>query len=453
MLLSPGSSRLPDLVGDSAVLQALLDVEAAWVRVQARLGLVESETVAAVAAQTKAVHYDVAALAADVEAGGNPVIPMLGALRSRLGAGTDAAAAVHRGLTSQDVLDTALMLLATRSVELLADRLDAAGDAAARLADAHRGTLLVARTLSQPALPTTFGAKVAGWLDSLDEVRVEVAAVAQRLPAQCGGAAGTLAGIDLLAPGRALEAADLLAQELGLFSLGRPWHTDRTPVTRLGDALVRASDVLGKIAGDVVLMSRPELGELTEPAAEGRGGSSTLPQKRNPVLSILVRSVAIEAPHLAASLHSAAALASDERPDGAWHAEWRPLTGLLASVPVAAAQLADVLAGLHVHVDTMRANVEAAGPALVAERLLQVVPRLPGGEDLAPRLRSALRGRADRDEVCALLRAALPASGAGHVTDATIEDLLSPAAYLGLTGELVDRALARHAATHRGGTP
>jgi 3-carboxy-cis,cis-muconate cycloisomerase len=443
---------LPGLVDDHAVLQALLDVEAGWLRVQARLGLVDDEVVAAVAAQAQATDYELADVAGGVEAGGNPVIPMLAALRSRLGAETSAAAAVHRGLTSQDVLDSALMLLATRSLEIVIDRLGEATDATARLADAHRGTLLVARTLSQPALPTTFGAKAAGWLMALDEVRSEVATVAQGLPVQCGAAAGTLAAIDLLAPGRALEAADLLAEELGLAAPGRPWHTDRAPVTRLGDALARTSDALGKIAGDIVLMSRPELGELSEPAAEGRGGSSTLPQKRNPILSILVRSVAIDAPHLAAALHCAAALASDERPDGAWHAEWRPLTGLLRTVPIAAAQLAEALTGLEVHGDAMRRNIEAVGPALVAERLLRVVPDLPGGIDLAPKLRSALDAGASRDEVRSLLRTGLPAEGDDRISEATIDDLLSPAAYLGLTGELVDRALARHAATDRGGT-
>jgi 3-carboxy-cis,cis-muconate cycloisomerase len=345
------------------------------------------------------------------------------------------------------------MLLARRSLDIVADRLRAAAGAAAGLADTHRGTLIVARTLSQPALPTTFGAKCAGWLAALDEARTEVAAVAQDLPVQCGGAAGTLAAIEQVAPGRSLEAADLLAEELGLASLGRPWHTDRTPVTRLGDVLVRTTDALGKIAGDVVLMSRPELGELSEPVAEGRGGSSTLPQKRNPVLSILARSVAIEAPHLAAALHSAAALASDERPDGAWHAEWRPLTALLASVPVAASHLADVLVGLEVHADAMLRNVEAAGPALVAERLLRVVPTLPGGEHLAPKLRTALRSGASRSEVQALLRTALPRGGEPEgVTDATIDDLLSPAAYLGVADALVDRALERHVATDTGGS-
>lgn len=448
VLLTPGADRLPEPLGDRSVLQALLDVEVAWVRVQHRLGLADEAVVRAISAAADAGRFDLDEVSAGSEAGGNPVIPMLAALRSAVGPDTVHGAAIHRGLTSQDVLDSAFMLLARASVERVVDRLEVAADATARLADAHRDTLLVARTLSQPALPTTFGAKAAGWLASLDEARAEIAAVARELPVQCGGAAGTLAAIDQLAPGRAFEAAELLAEELGLASPGRPWHSDRTPVTRLGDSLVRTADVLGKIAGDVILMSRPELGELSEPAAPGRGGSSTLPQKRNPVLSILVRSAAIEAPHLGAALHSAAALAADERPDGAWHAEWGPLSRLLVRVPTAASQLADVLAGLEVHQDAMAANVAAAGPALVAERLLVLVPELPGGSEVVDPLRAALREGAPTVSVWGLLRHALDPHA---VDDRTLEDLLSPAAYTGVANELVDRALKRHAATDPGG--
>jgi 3-carboxy-cis,cis-muconate cycloisomerase len=219
-------------------------------------------------------------------------------------------------------------------------------------------------------------------------------------------------------------------------------------VTRLGDVLVRTSDALGKIAGDIVLMSRPELGELSEPVAPGRGGSSTLPQKRNPVLSILVRSAAIETPHLGAALHSAAALASDERPDGAWHAEWGPLTRLLVRVPTAAGQLALVLTGLEVHSTAMAENVAAAGPALLAERLLRAVPELPGAAPVLPALRTCLQEGASSSEVRALLREALDPDA---LPDRALDDLLSPAAYLGVAGELVDHALKRHAATDRGG--
>ncbi|MGO4596366.1 lyase family protein [Terrabacter sp. 2RAF25] len=459
-LLEPGAPRAAGLIDDRAVLQAMLDVEAAWVRVQRRLGLVTDEIVDAVAQACAADDHDAAAISEQAEGGGNPVIPMLASLRERVRevagrqhddadaavAATnrvsgDATAAIHRGLTSQDVVDTALMLLVARAGEVLSRHLHAATDSAARLAVEHRDTVQVARTLAQPALPTTFGLKAAGWLGALDDVVDELATVRRALPVQCGGAAGTLAAIEALVHGRSVEAAAMLADELDLADLGRPWHTDRGPMTRVGDSLVRAADAMGKVATDVVTLSRAEIAEVHEPSDDGRGGSSTLPQKRNPVLSVLVKAVAIEAPHLGATLHSAAGLAVDERPDGSWHAEWGAVLRLLRRVVVAAAQTAEILAGLEVDVDAMRRNVDAVGPALVAERLLREVARLPGGASAVSALRPALVGGARAKHLTPILRAYLP----DHVlSDEAIADLLEPTHYLGAAGELVDRAVARH---------
>jgi 3-carboxy-cis,cis-muconate cycloisomerase len=467
-LLEPGAHRADGVTDDHAVLQAMLDVEVAWVRVQRGLGLVTDEVVTGVADAARADDHDVAAIARQSEGGGNPVIPMLASLRERVrersgrrhdhsdvvvgatdAAATDPAAAIHRGLTSQDVVDTAVMLVVARAGELLDRHLRGAADATARLAVEHRDTVQVARTLAQPALPTTFGLKASGWLGALDDVLAELAAVRAALPVQLGGAAGTLSAVDTLIPGRSAEASAMLADELGLADLGRPWHTDRAPMTRVGDCLVRAADAMGKVATDVVTLSRAEIAELREPSSDGRGGSSTLPQKRNPVLSVLVRAVAIEAPHLGATLHSAAGLAVDERPDGAWHAEWGALLRLLRRVVVAAAQVEEVLAGLVVDADAMRRNVDAVGPALVSERLLREVARLPDGPSAVSALRPALVGGAKAKHLTPILRAYLPA----HVlSDAAIADLLDPTRYLGAAGELVDRAVARHHATDHAGT-
>jgi 3-carboxy-cis,cis-muconate cycloisomerase len=416
-LLEPGAARSDGVTDDRAVLQSMLDVELAWVRVQRRLGLVTDDVVATVAAAAVADRHDVAAIAAQAEAGGNPVVPVVSSMREQVAfhaVSPEITASIHRGLTSQDVVDSALMLVASRALAPLGAMLRGAADATARLAFEHRGTVMIARTLAQPALPTTFGLKAAGWLAAFDDVLEELAMIRASLPVQCGGAAGTLAAVEALAPGRSTEAAALLAGELGLADLGRPWHTDRGPVTRLADALVRAADTMGKVAADIVTLSRAEIGELREPAAEGRGGSSTLPHKRNPVLCVLVRAVAIEAPHLGATLHSAAALAVDERPDGAWHAEWGALLRLLRRVVVAAAQTEEVLAGLVVDTQAMRRNVDAVGPALVSERA-RVLSDLGAGEGAT--------------------------------------DLLDPTAYLGAAECLVDRAIARHRASGEGRTP
>jgi 3-carboxy-cis,cis-muconate cycloisomerase len=437
-LLEPGAPRAAGLTDDRAVLQAMLDVESAWVRVQRQLGLVDDDVVAVVADACDAAGHDVEGIGTAAEGGGNPVIPMLASLRERVG---DAAAAVHRGLTSQDVVDSALMLLVARAAEQLSQHLADAADAAARLAVEHRDTVQVARTLAQPALPTTFGLKAAGWLGALDDVADELAGLRRTLPVQCGGAAGTLAAVEALVPGRSAEAAGLLADELGLADPGRPWHTDRGPMTRVGDCLVRAADAMGKVAVDVVTLSRAEIAEVHEPSDDGRGGSSTLPQKRNPVLSVLVRSVAIEAPHLGATLHSAAGLAVDERPDGAWHAEWGALLRLLRRVVVAASQTRELLTGLEVDADAMRRNADAVGPALVAERLLREVARLPGGASAVSALRPALVGGARAKHLMPILRAYLPEQ---VLSDDAVADLLDPARYVGAAGDLVDRAVARH---------
>ena len=272
-LLDPGAYRTASLTDDAAVIQALLDVEVAWVRVQRSLGLVDDAVVRVVADAGSAAAYDVGAIARRGESGGNPVLPLLTDLRSAVAEhSSNAAEALHRGLTSQDVLDSALMLVASRVLGALRGSLLAAADALARLADEHRGTVMVGRTLGQAALPITFGLKASGWLGAVTDAVLEVGATAASLPVQCGGAVGTLAAIDAVVPGQALRAADLLAGELGLSAPGRPWHTDRGPVTRCGDAMVRTADVMGKIASDVLLLSRPELGELAEPVAEGRGG-------------------------------------------------------------------------------------------------------------------------------------------------------------------------------------
>ncbi|GAB3878575.1 lyase family protein [Terrabacter terrigena] len=459
-LLEPGAPRAAGLTDDRAVLQAMLDVEAAWVRVQRRLGVVTDAVVDVVAAACVAGEHDAEQIGAQAEGGGNPVIPMLASLRERVrvqsgprhdhsdvvvgatdSASSDAAAAIHRGLTSQDVVDTAVMLLVARAGKELSEQLQGAADAAARLAVEHRDTVQVARTLGQPALPTTFGLKAAGWLGALDDVIDELARVRRALPVQCGGAAGTLAAVDALVPGRSAQAAALLADELRLTDPGRPWHTDRGPMTRVGDCLVRAADAMGKVATDVVTLSRAEIAEVHEPSGDGRGGSSTLPQKRNPVLSVLVRGVAIEAPHLGATLHSAAGLAVDERPDGAWHAEWGAVLRLLRRVVVAASQTRELLSGLEVDADAMRRNVDAVGPALVAERLLREVARLPEGESAVTALRPALVGGARAKHLIPLLRAHLPEQ---VLPDAAIADLLDPTHYLGAAADLVDRAVDHH---------
>jgi 3-carboxy-cis,cis-muconate cycloisomerase len=367
-LLEPGAHRVTHLVDDDAVAAAMVAVEVAWVRAVSAGGGLPEALVSIVSATAAGWRPDVAELAAAAEAGGTPVLPLVGQLRKVVAErdGT-AAEAVHRGLTSQDVLDTALMLVARDVLEAVDADLSRSARALGRLAEDHRDTILVGRTLTQHAVPITFGLKAARWLEGVLDAAERVASVQAALPAQCGGAAGTLSlAAELVAD--PLRAAQRFADELGLIWPGAPWHTQRGPVTRLGDALVGVTDALGLIAADVALMARPELGEVREPGGEGRGASSTMPHKRNPVLSVLVKAAALQAPLLGAQLHLAAAQAVDERPDGAWHAEWPALGRLLGLAATASAQAAEVLEGLEVDSEAMRRRVEAVAEDLVTER-------------------------------------------------------------------------------------
>jgi 3-carboxy-cis,cis-muconate cycloisomerase len=340
----PGSYRAAGLVDDAAFVRAMLEAEVAWARV---LG-----TSVSLGSWVPVLDPS------EVEAAGNPVLPLVSALRARV------SGPVHTGLTSQDVLDTALMLLARGVLTRVSGDLERVAAALARLADEHRASVMAGRTLTQFAVPITFGLKAARWLagvlDSLGELEV----VSRNLPVQCGGAAGTLARVE----SDPLAAASAFAGFLGLVWPGMPWHTYRAPVTRLGDALVRACDALGVMAADLLTLGRPEIDEVREGAVAGRGGSSTMPHKRNPVLSVLVNSAALQAPQLGAQLHLCAARAVDERPDGAWHAEWPSLRSLLEIAVVVASQAAELVEGLEVHADVMARRASEAAGELLAER-------------------------------------------------------------------------------------
>ena len=351
-LLWPGDDRAGDLFTDEAVLAAMVRVEAAWLQSLITHGVAPPDALLV----PEAVDAD--RIARESEAGGNPVIPLLAVLPS--------ARWLHAGLTSQDVLDTALVLCARDAAGAISADLSAQITAAARLADEHRGTVMAGRTLTQHAVPITFGLKAAGWLQGLLDARDQLDAAAD-LPAQFGGAAGSLAAPTLLAgsPEGALDLVATAAATLGL-PQRPPWHTHRGPLTRLADAFVACTDAWGHIAGDVLVAARPEIAELAEPA--GRGTSSTMPQKRNPILSVLIRRAALTTPQLSATLHTAAADASDERSPGGWHAEWSTLRTLSRHTVTAASQTAELLTGLRVNADRMAANLAAARPGIDAEQ-------------------------------------------------------------------------------------
>jgi 3-carboxy-cis,cis-muconate cycloisomerase len=342
-------------VSDRAWLQAMLDAERSLASAEAQAGVIPADAAEAIAAVCEADRYDADDLATQGRAAGNPVEPLVRALAEAVG---EAGQYVHWGATSQDVLDTAAMLVARDAVGMIRERLDRAADACAALADTHRATPMVGRTLLQQAVPTTFGAKSATWLTGLLDAREDLAAL--EFPAQLGGAAGTLAPLGEAGP----EVVRLFAEELGL-SVRPVWHTIRTPVARIGAVLDVAAGVSAKIALDLVLLAQTEVGEVRESAG---GPSSAMPHKQNPKDSTLAIACARIAHGHASTL--AGGLAQEhERAAGAWHAEWPSLTGALAYAGGAIAGVARALDGLEVDVDAMRRNLELTQGAVFGERI------------------------------------------------------------------------------------
>ena len=402
-LFWPGDERAGATMSEPSFLAAMVEVEEGWLAGLVSAGIAPYAAKADLAGLVGPADVDEIAVAA--EAGANPVIPLVSLLRQRAREVNDEAATwLHRGLTSQDVVDTALMLCLREALDRVEADLREQVSALSRLADEHRSTVMAGRTMTQHAVPISFGLKASGWLTGVLDAADAVDGARVLLVVQVGGAAGTMAATTELARAAgladpsavAVATADGLAAGLGL-GARPPWHTSRRPVTLVGDALVAATDAWGRIASDVATLGRPEIGEVGEPSVVGRGGSSTMPQKQNPVLSVLVRRAAMTAPALSATLHTAAALAVDERPDGAWHAEWATLRTLARQTVVAGSQTTELVSGLRVNVDRMTETVASERDSLLAEvvdrrdrpdhrRGARPSPSLPGGADMSVRI-------------------------------------------------------------------
>jgi 3-carboxy-cis,cis-muconate cycloisomerase len=430
--------RFREAVSGSAWLQAMLDTEGALAVAQARAGLIPDEAAKTIASRCDSALFDPDEIGHQGRAAGNPVPPLVRSLTTAVSeVSEDAARYVHKGATSQDVTDTAMMLVAKRALGLILAELDGISSACARLAESHRDTIMAGRTLLQQALPTTFGLKAAGWLVSVLEARRQLLDVrSPRLAAQLGGAVGTLAS---LGP-NGTKVLREFARELDLAEPVVPWHTNRTRVAEVGGALSLAAGVLGKISLDVILLSQTEVGEVEEPSEGGRGGSSTLPHKRNPILSVTAAASASRVVDLSRTLE-VAMIAAHERPAGAWHSEWVTLSDALALTGGAAVAIREVTEGLQVHTERMRENLDATGGLLLAENLTTVASERLGrlkAHDLVQAVaRRAADGRSSfREELLGddEIREVL--------SEEEIDAALDPAGYLGSAGTFVDRALA-----------
>lgn len=429
---------VPDAVQDAvsgrAWLQAMLDAEAALALAEARAGLIPHDAAQTIAGCCDAARFDPEEIGREGRAVGNPAAPLVRALTEAVPG--DAARQVHKGATSQDIVDTAAMLVARRALGLILTEVDAVAAACARLADTHRATLMAGRTLLQQALPITFGLKAAGWLVTVLEARRRMVTVRESgLAAQLGGAAGTLASLG----SAGTQVLHEFAQELGLAEPVVPWHTARLRVAELGSVLALNAGVMHKLALDIALMTQMEVAEVAEPSDGGRGGSSTLPHKRNPVGATLAIACARRVRPLAQTLQAAMAQ-EHERAVGAWHAEWEPLSDALALTGGAAVAIREAMEGLKVDAERMRTNLDATEGLLLAEHVTTIASEKLGRQDAHELVQAAARRTVDgdkafRDELLAEpdLREAL--------SDEEIDAALDPAGYIGSTEAFVDRAL------------
>jgi 3-carboxy-cis,cis-muconate cycloisomerase len=429
---------IADLFSDDSLLQAMLDFEVVLARAEARAGIIPRAAAKAIASAANAANFDSAALARETLRAGTPAIPLAKALTQRVRAADPAAARfVHWGATSQDVADTALILLLKRSQPVLAADLSRVEEALRRLSEKHRRTVMLGRTLLQAGPPVTFGLKAAGWLAAIRRSRARLdAAFGEALVLQFGGASGTLAalGDKGLAVGRAM------AEELGLGFPDAPWHAHRDRLAALVAACGVLTGSLGKMARDISLLMQGELAEVAEPGDEGRGGSSTMPQKRNPIASALALAAANRVPGLVAAFLTSM-VQEHERGVGGWQAEWPTVAATIQATGLAIASMAEAAEGLDVESGRMRANIDATRGAVFAERATMLLGAALGRDVAHKILEEATRRSAAEKRRLAEVLAEIPE--VTRVLDSkTLCDLEKPEDYLGVAEDFRKRLVA-----------
>ena len=415
-----------------AFVEAMCRVEIALARVQEDAGLLASGTAARIEGQLDVDAFDMDALAADSTDGGNVAIPFVKQAKAQLEPALRGD--FHRGATSQDIVDTALMLvLKPRLARCLALLADCRRDGLA-LMDRHVDTVMIGRTLMQQAMPITFGAKVAHWLWGLAQAEQRLAqTTANGLFVQFGGPVGVHTGL----ADNGLDLMDALAAELGLTSPMLPWHTDRQPVLALGDALGAVAVAAEKIALDVALMAQTEIGEVSEPATTGAGGSSSMPHKRNPVGCARIRAAARQVHAAVGLLHNAGAQPM-ERGLGEWHAEWAPLVDSVLLAEGALETLQQLLSGMTVHPDRMRYNLALTGGAIFTGPATDLLSKHIDRERAAELVQQATASARESGGGLADALLAQP-EVAAVIGDAALRAALDPAAHTGAGAAHVER--------------
>lgn len=425
---------------DQGRVQGMLDFEAALARAEARVGLIPREAVAPIEAACRADFYDFSALALAITTAGNSAIPLVKALGKRITAASpEAERYVHLGATSQDAMDSGLVLQLRAAIGLIEADLAALGDALAEQAERHADTPLAGRTWLQQATPVTLGMKLAGLLGAVTRHRQRLAELKPRLLClQFGGASGSLAALGE----QAWPVAEALAVELSLNLPDQPWHTQRDRLVEFASLLGLVAGTLGKLGRDLSLLMQTEAGEVFEPAAPGKGGSSTMPHKRNPVSAAVLIGAATRAPGLVATLF-AAMPQEHERSLGLWHAEWESLPELCCLVSGALRQALLVVPGLEVDAARMRRNLDLTQGLVLAEAVSIALAQRIGRDAAHHRVEQCCRQAVKEG---AHLRAVLGACAevTAELSAAELDRLLDPAHYLGQARRWVDRALAEH---------
>jgi 3-carboxy-cis,cis-muconate cycloisomerase len=439
-LLAPmlSSAAMRAICDDRACLQFMLDFEAALARAESAVGIVPEGSADAIASACKARAINLADLAEAATRSGNLAIPLVKALTSEV-ADKDKVAAryVHWGATSQDVIDTATMLTLRAGINALLSDIDRAVAGFARLAQQHRNTAVVARTWLQHALPMPFGLKLAEYAAALHRSRGRLTHLTTHtLALQFGGAAGTLAALG----DQGLKVAEKLSEILALPLPDAPWHSHRDRIAEAASVFAIIAGTCGKIARDVQLMMQTDVAEAFEPSGEGRGGSSTMPHKRNPVAAAGALAAATMAPNLAATIF-AAQVGDYERSAGPWHAEWPTLPSLMLVTSGALASIVDIAEGLEVDTTRMRANLDATGGLIMAEAVAFALAEKVGKQEAHHLVEAASKRAVSEKES---LQATLEKDSAvtAHLDAKRIAQLFEPMAYQGVSQALIDRLLA-----------
>lgn len=427
---------------DHARLQAMLEFEAGLARAEARTGVIPANAMPEIVEKCRAELFDTNALAAATAVAGNPAIPLVKKLTELVGIDSKQAAGfVHWGATSQDVIDTGFVLQLRSALRKLDVELQTLSDALAQLVQKHRGTILAGRTLLQQGSPTTFGLKAAGWLDAIDRHRVRFTEVQKRaIVLQFGGAVGNLAALG----DKGVAVAAALGEELRLPVPAIPWHSNRDSFAEIATTLGLCTGTLGKIARDISLHAQTELAEVFEPAGQGRGGSSTMPQKRNPVTSVVVLAAATRVPPLVSSMLTAM-VQEHERGAGGWHAEWEVMPELVGITGGALHHLTATVSGLEIDAGQMRTNLEVTHGLIFAEAVQMALAKKVG-RMAAHELVAAAIGRAQKEHLS--LRQVLEKDSevTKHLKKRELEQLFDPRRYLGASDKLIDRVLKAHSA-------